>query len=317
MARILVADGADLKISIDWESIDKKLAAELEGLGHEVAVESLTGAGLTAGVKKFDVLIVGSTTVVNKEVIDAALETRKLRLIIKAGTGYSNIDYDYAVKNGIQVRNTPECSRNAVAELIIGHIISISRFLFQASVSMKNMEWKQSSYTGIEISERTLGLIGFDDTARLLAKKAGALGMKVLYWDEAGKADGYDDCTFMEFDKLLPECVFLSLHLDYKKELHHFMGKKEFAMMQKGANLINCSDGRLVDEKALLDALGASMAEMHLFGACLDTFEEEPTQNRALASHDRVSLSPHICINTYEADTRRIAEIASIVKELS
>ncbi|MEL7608880.1 MAG: NAD(P)-dependent oxidoreductase [Bacillota bacterium] len=315
MARILIADGADLKMTVTWEPIDKMLTEKLEKLGHEVVLQHFEKDELKKRIGSFEIVVVGESTFVDREIIDAAA-SGKLKAIIKAGTAMKNIDVEYAKGKGIRVENTPECSRNAVCELILGHIVSVSRFFFQCLGTMKNGEW--NSYTGIELSNRTLGLIGFDKTAKMLAKKAQALGMTVTYWDEKGPCGSpeYADFKYLDFMDLLASNTFLSLHAQYDPKKGCLLGEKELFHTEKGANLINCCDGRLVDENALLKALGATMAEMHLFGVALDTFQEEPTKNKALLAHDRVSLSPHICHDTYEANTRRAQEILDIINGL-
>ena len=315
MARILIADGADLKVSIMWEPIDKMLNEELEKLGHEVVMQHFEKDELKKQIGSFEIVVVGESTCMDKEIIDAAA-SGKLKTIIKAGTAMRNIDVAYAQEKGICVKNTPECSRNAVCEMILGHIISVSRYFFQCLSAMKNGEW--NSYTGIELSNRTLGLIGFDKTAQMLAKKAQALGMTVTYWDEKGPCSCPEcaDFKYLDFMDLLSSNTYLSLHVQYDPKQGCLLGEKELFHTEKGANLINCYDGRLVDENALLKALGATMAEMHLFATALDTFEEEPTRNKALLAHDRVSLSPYIGHNTYEANTRRAQEILDIINGL-
>ncbi|MEL7603176.1 MAG: NAD(P)-dependent oxidoreductase, partial [Bacillota bacterium] len=121
---------------------------------------------------------------------------------------------------------------------------------------------------------------------------------------------------YLDFMDLLSSNTFLSLHVQYDPKKGCLLGEKELMHMEKGANLINCYDGRLVDENALLKALGATMAEMHLFATGLDTFQEEPTRNKALLAHDRVSLSPYIGHDTYESNTRRAQEILDIINSL-
>ncbi len=315
MARILIADGADLKVNIMWEPIDKMLSEKLAKLGHEVVLQHYEKDELKKQIGTFDIVVIGESTHIDKEVIDAA-GSGKLKTIIKAGTAMRNIDVTYAEGKGICVRNTPECSRNAVCELILGHIISASRFFFQCLGTMKKGEW--NAYTGIELENRTLGLIGFDKTAQMLAKKATALGMTVSYWDEKGPCSCPEcaDYKYLDFMDLIASNTFLSLHVQYDPKKGCLLGEKELMHTEKGANLINCSDGRLVDEAALLKALGAHMGEMHLFSVGLDTFREEPTTNKALLAHDRVSLSPHIGHDTYESNTRRAQEIVDIICSL-
>ncbi|MEI7884411.1 MAG: NAD(P)-dependent oxidoreductase [Clostridia bacterium] len=310
MAKILIADGKDLKITIEWSALDQILTDKLTALGHAVTLENFGHEELKKQICNFEIIVVGDTTVIDKEIIDAATN---LKMIIKAGIWLQNIDVAYAEAKGIIVKNTPECSRNAISELIIGHIISISRFFFQTFISMKNNEWKHDSYTGIEMKNRTLGLVGLDDTAKMVAKKAQALGVTVRYWDEKGK-DEKSELEYVAFDELLANSTYLSLHVPYNESKGSIMNKEQLFKMEKGANIINCYDGRLINEDALLEALGASMSELHLFGACLDVFAQEPTTNKKLMAHDRVSVTPHICHETYEANTQRIDEIVDLIQ---
>jgi D-3-phosphoglycerate dehydrogenase len=310
MKKVLIANGEDLKISIMWSPLDKALEEKLQALGYDVDIVSFADKALKDSIGDYDILVVGESLSVDKEVIDAS----KLELIVKAGRFFDNIDLDAAAAKGVAVKNTPECSRNAIAELILGHIISISRFFFTTFKNMPKGQWDQASCTGIEIANRTLGLIGFDKTAQLLAKKAELLGLKVTYWDENGKADGFDQFEYLEFDALIAGSTYLSLHVDYDPAKGILLGEKEMFSMEKGASLVNSYDGRLIDEKALIKAIGPSMAELHLFGACLDVFEQEPSTNAELLAYDRITLTPHIGDATYEANTARVDEIVEIIQ---
>ncbi|QRN85928.1 3-phosphoglycerate dehydrogenase [Clostridia bacterium] len=311
MKRVLIANGEDLKISITWSPLDKILQEKLQAVGYSADIESFSDKELKDSINGYDVLVVGESLKVDKEVIEAS----NLKMIVKAGRFFNNIDIDAAKAKGIIVKNTPECSRNAIAELILGHIVSVSRFFFKTFKNMPEGIWDQASCTGIELSNRTLGLVGFDKTAQILAKKAAALGMKVRYWDINGKAEGFDEYEYREFNALISDSTYLSLHAEYDPAKGYIMGEKELFSMEKGGNLFNCTDGRLVDEKALLKALGATMADMHLFGAALDVFEQEPTTNAELMAHSRVSLTPHIGDSTYEANTARVDEIVDIIQK--
>lgn len=313
MYKILITDGSELKVTETFESVEKLITENLSALGHEVVSKHYEPEELKSKIKDFDVIVVGEGTVIDKEIIDAATN---LKYIVKAGTNLRNIDCDYAASKGVVVKNTPECGRNAAAELVIGHMLSISRWIFDATSTIRNMEWKRDSYTGVEIANRTLGLIGFDDTAKLVAQKAKALGMIVSYWDENGKAKGYDEFEYKSFDEIIKGNTYISLHVPYDPEKGCLIGKKEFMAMEHGCNFINISDGRLVDEAALLEALGTSFADMHIFGACLDVYGQEPMINKELAAHERVSLTPHVRHETYESYTARAREIVEVIRAL-
>lgn len=300
MARILVTDG-----------MDKRAAERLRRMGHELVEQHFEPEELKEQTKNFDVMIVRSATKVRKPIIDAAMETKQLKLIIRAGVGVDNIDVSYAIENGIQVKNTPNASSASVAELAIGHMFALARYLHISNVTMRNGEWNKKAYKGIELAGKTLGLIGFGRIAKETAKRAHALGMKVIYTNRSGAKKGYDEYKYVTIEELLKESDFISLHVPYVKEQGAIIGKKEFEMMKDGVYIVNCARGGVIDESALLDALDAGKVA----AAAIDVFEEEPTKNERLYTHERVSLTPHIGASTKEAQARIGEEILDIVEE--
>lgn len=166
-------------------------------------------------------------------------------------------------------------------------------------------------YEGVELYGKTLGLVGFGRIAREVAKRAYALGMKILYTDILGKVDGFDEYEFTDMNDLLKRSDFISLHIPYDKEKGAVISYDEFNLIKDGAYLINCARGGVVDEKALIEALDSGK----LSGAAIDVFEEEPTKNEELLKHSRVSITPHIGASTVEAQTRIGEEIVSIITE--
>lgn len=299
MAKILVTDG-----------MDKKAAQQLKDMGHELVEQHYEVEELKEQLKSFDAVIIRSATKLRQEIIDATLETKTLKLIIRAGVGLDNIDVAYAMENGIQVNNTPNASSASVAELAIGHMFSLSRFLYISNVTMRNGEWNKKAYKGIELAGKTLGLIGFGRIAKETARMAHALGMKVLYSNRSGAKEGYDQYTFASMDELLKQSDFISLHIPFNKETGAVIGKKEFEMMKDGVYLVNCARGGVVDEAALIEALDSGKVA----AAAIDVFEEEPTKNEKLYTHDKVSLTPHIGASTKEAQSRIGEEIVEIIK---
>jgi D-3-phosphoglycerate dehydrogenase len=300
MIRVLVTDGME-KSGID----------ELRAKGFEVVEKFYPAEELGEALKDFDVLVVRSATKVRKPIIDKAVEVGRLRLVIRGGVGVDNIDVAYAEERGIKVTNTPNASSASVAELTIAHMFAVARFINIANVTMRAGKWEKKHYEGIELNGRTLGLIGFGRIAREVAKRAYALGMKVIYTDVLGKAAGYDNYEFMSLEELLGKSDFISLHIPYDKAKGATIGAKEIEMMKNGAYLINCARGGVVSESALLDALNNGK----LSGAAIDVFEEEPTRNEELINHPRVSPTPHIGASTLEAQTRIGEEIVSIITE--
>lgn len=300
MVRILASDG-----------MEAAAVENLKSKGFEVVEKFYEPEELGTQLHNFDVLVVRSATKVRKPIIDKALEGGRLKLVIRGGVGVDNIDVAYAMEHGVKVTNTPNASSASVAELAIAHMFAVSRFLNISNVSMREGKWDKKKYEGIELFGKTLGLIGFGRISKEVAKRASALGMKVIYTDVIGKAQGYDEYEYYELADVLKKSDFVSLHIPYDKDKGAVIGKAEFALMKDGAYLINCARGGVVDEEALLEALNNGK----LSGAGVDVFAEEPTKNEVLVKHPKVSVTPHIGASTAEAQTRIGEEIVSIITE--
>lgn len=298
MIRILANDG-----------LEASAVKALQEAGAEVVTDHVDQSVLGEAVREYDVLIVRSATKVTADVSEKA-NGGKLKLVIRAGVGVDNIDIPAANANGITVKNTPNASSNSVAELAIGHMFALARYIGISNVTMRNGEWNKKKYEGSEIAGKTLGIIGMGRIGRSLATKAEALGMKVVYTDLFGKQDSlsYD---FLQLEDLLKTSDFISLHVPYDKKQGSLIGKKEFALMKDGVFLIDCARGKVVEEDALLEALNSGKVA----GAGLDVFEEEPTKNTTLVNHPKVSATPHIGAATKEAQTRIGEEVVSTIKE--
>jgi len=300
MAKILVTDG-----------MDKKAAAALRDLGHELVEEFYEPAVLAQKVKEADALVVRSATKVTADILASAAESGQLKVVIRAGVGIDNIDAAKAKELGIDVRNTPAASSSAVAELALAHMFALARFIPAANVTMRDGQWNKNAYKGIELAGKTLGLIGFGRIARSLAEKASALGMKVIYTDIVGKFDGFDQFEYMEKDDVLKNSDFISLHIPFEKEVGATITARELSLMKDGSYLVNCARGGVVDEAALVEALKSGK----LAGAAVDVFEKEPTSNEELVCLGNVSCTPHIGASTKEAQARIGSEIVEIIKE--
>lgn len=300
MFRILITDG-----------IDKRAYLELKRLGYELIECFYIPEELKEQIKDYDCVIVRSATKITRPIIDAAMETERLKLIIRAGVGVDNIDVQYACEKGIKVCNTPAASSASVAELAIAHMFALARFIHAANVTMREGKWNKKQYKGIELNGKTLGLIGFGRIAKETAKKADALGMKVLYTNRSGKKEGYNQYGYMPLDELLKQSDFVSVHIPYDNSVGTVIGNEELIMMKNSAYLVNCSRGGVVDENALLEALESEI----IAGAAMDVFAVEPTTNLKLCANEKVSVTPHIGASTKEAQQRIGEEIISIVKQ--
>lgn len=298
MNKILISDG-----------LQEKAINNLISLGFEVIDKHYNKEELGEALKNYDALVIRSATKVTREVLEAA-KGGNLKLIIRAGVGIDNIDLVAANEYGVAVRNTPNSSSDSVAELALAHMFAVARFVGTSNYTMRNGEWNKKKYEGVELSGKILGIVGMGRIGRSLAKKATALGMKVVYNDAFGKVDGLE-YEFLDLKDLLKISDFISLHVPYDKNIGSLIGKEELAIMKDGSYIINCARGKVVDEEALLEALDSGK----IAGAGIDVFAVEPNTNEALVNHPRVSCTPHIGASTMEAQERIGDEVVSVIKE--
>ncbi|GAB6087564.1 D-2-hydroxyacid dehydrogenase [Alkaliphilus crotonatoxidans] len=291
------------------DAIEKKSLEEIAQIGIELTLHHYEREELMEKIKEFDGIIIRSATRIDKDIIDAALKTGKLKLIVRAGVGLDNVDVDYAVSNGLIVKNTPDSSKISVAELAIGHMITLARSLHHTNRTMQEGKWLKKQYQGIEVEGKTLGIIGFGRIGQTTAQKAAALGMKVIYNDRMRSPNHQGEFEYVTKEELLQRSDFISLHVPFNKEEGPVLAKREFDMMKDGVYLINCARGGVICEKTLLEALDSGKVA----GAALDVFEEEPVKNGAIYRHEKISLSPHIGASTEEAQERIGEEIVKIV----
>lgn len=264
---------------------------------------------LGEALKGYDAVIIRSATQIRQAQIDIA-KTGQLKLIVRAGVGIDNIDHAYAKDQGIHVRNTPSANANAMAELTLAQLFAVSRFIAAANVTMRKGEWNKKNYRGVELAGKTLGLIGFGHTARLLADKCAALGMDILYYDIVG-ADDKVPYTYADMADLIQKADFLTLHTPASKDGKPLLDGGAIASMKDGVRLVNCARGGLIDEAALLEALTTGKVA----AAGLDVFVGEPDVNLDLVNHPNVSVTPHLGAQTYEAQARVGKEVVDVVKE--
>ena len=296
MVRILATDG-----------IEASAVKALSDLGFEVVQQFYDEKELPARAAEFDVVVVRSATKIRKPVIDAAAAAGKLKLVIRGGVGIDNIDAAYAKEKGIEVQNTPNASSASVAELVIGHMFSLARFIYDANVTMRAGKWEKKRYEGIELAGKTLGLVGMGRIARCAAKMASALGMKVIYTNSSGPKKENEPFTYVKLDELLAKSDFVSLHVP--KTEKPIIDAANIAKMKNGAFLINTGRAALIDTAEVLKALDSGK----LAGAALDVFDEEPTKDQRVYTHPKISMTPHIGASTLEAQLRIGEDIVSII----
>lgn len=274
----------------------------------EIALDELLSL-----VGEYDALLVRSRTKVTGAVIDRAI---KLKAIGRAGVGLDNIDVKAARARGISVINSPESLTNAVAELVLGLMISLARGIPKGHCSLREGRWIKDTLVGTELSGKVLGIVGFGRIGRRLAELVRPFGMKVLAYDIAQPdpatvaALGVNMCSLEE---LLSTSDFVTLHVPGGKETAALIDGSKLALMKKNAYLINTSRGEVVDEDALVNALKSGVIK----GAALDVYRLEPPTNRELLSLENVVLTPHIGGQTYEAQVSASVTVADkLIREL-
>jgi D-3-phosphoglycerate dehydrogenase / 2-oxoglutarate reductase len=295
--KILITDG-----------ISKDGAAMLQNAGHEVVQQALTPEELLAQIGEYDALIVRSATKVRADVIDAGA---KLKVIGRGGVGLDNIDVAHAKAKGIAVVNTPGASSISVAELAIAHMFAICRFVHISNVQMRAGAWPKKEYSkGVELTGKTLGLIGFGNIGKETAKRAIGIGMTVIAHDPFVKETDMD-VRLVSKDELLTQADVISLHIPFIKTEGPTIGAAEFGKMKDGVLLVNCARGGVVVETDLVDALNSGKVR----AAGVDVFVNEPVTEaqQALINHPNVSVTPHIGASTVEGQARVGVEIAERV----
>ena len=285
--KVLVTDG-----------IEKEALVKLQS-SHQVDAIEMSPEDLLKNIEKYDALIVRGKTKVTAQVIEKG---KNLKVVGRAGVGVDNVDIAAASKRKIAVVNAPTGSTVSVAELAIGHMLSLARKLPTADKSIKSGKWEKKAFMGTELNGKTLGLLGSGRIGTEVAKRAQAFGMKTIAFDPylppaIAKQNKID---LVNKGSLFAESDFLSIHTALTPETKGMVGPQEFASMKKTAFLINCARGEVVQEMALAEALKSGK----IAGAALDVFENEPPTGSPLLSLENVFMTPHIGASTHEAQLR-------------
>jgi D-3-phosphoglycerate dehydrogenase len=292
------------------DPVDPEAVAAMREGDVDVDVnDDVTPEALEEIIPEYEAMVIRSRTKVRESLIDKATN---LKAIIRAGVGLDNIDVEYAESKGVEVRNTPAASSNAVAELTIGYLFALARPIVEATVSMKDGKWEKKKLKGTELAGKTLGLVGFGRIGSLVGEKANALGMDVLFHRRT-EVD-VDFATQVSMDELLKRSDYVSLHVPHTPGTHHIIGEEAFAKMKDGVKLVNCGRGGTVDEDALYDAIKSGKVA----GAALDVYEDEAEERgQKLMQLPEVIGSPHVGAGTAEAKARVGEETARIAIEIA
>ncbi len=263
---------------------------------------------LVEKIKQFNALVVRSRTKVTADVIEAG---ENLKVIGRAGVGVDNIDVDKATEKGIIVVNAPHGNTISAAEHAIALLTSLARNIADANRSVKQGEWKRSEYTGVELNQKTFGVVGIGRIGSEVARRARAMGMKIITHDPYISAEQAQKMgvEMVPFEDLLKQADFITLHVPMSTSTYHLIGEKEIAMMKPGGRIVNCARGGLIDE----DALCKGLQEGKVAGAALDVFEQEPPGSCNLLEFDNVICTPHLGALTREAQTNVALQVSEQV----
>jgi D-3-phosphoglycerate dehydrogenase / 2-oxoglutarate reductase len=286
--------------------------ATVEALGPDFEIRHCNGADrgeLIPAVADVDAILVRSATKVDAEVLSAA---RRLKVVARAGVGLDNVDVKQATASGVMVVNAPTSNIISAAELAVGLLLAAARHIAPASAALKAGEWKRSKYTGIELYEKTLGIVGLGRIGVLVAQRLSAFGMKVIAYDpyvQAGRA-AQIGVRLLSLDDLMAEADFISVHLPKTPETVGLIGEEQLARCKPTAIVVNAARGGIVDEHALQVAI----KEGRLGGAGLDVFAAEPCTDSPLFEFDNVVATPHLGASTAEAQENAGIAVARSVR---
>jgi D-3-phosphoglycerate dehydrogenase len=297
----------------------------LEAAGFEVILDKVEQDNLIDFINKENVVgvLVRSATTVRKNVVDAC---PSLKLIGRGGVGMDNIDVAYAREKGLTVINTPGASSQSVAELVMGHLFALSRFLYASYKNIGTGEFaklKKSYAKGVELRGKTIGIIGFGRIGQSLASYALGAGMKVVAIDQytetatitlniGGKAVDVQITPTNDLASVIGDLDYISLHVPKQADGSAVIQMKEFEKMKKGVRIVNAARGGVINEADLK----AAISEGIVAAAALDVFENEPNPDSSLTSHDNIACTPHIGAATVEAQDRIGTELADQIKSV-
>ena len=302
MARILVSD------KLDKQGLEILQAAT----GLEVDNKpGLPPDELKSIIGGYEGLVIRSGTKVTADLLEAA---HSLRIVGRAGIGVDNVDVEAASKRGVIVANTPGGNNVTTGEHAISMMLAVARHIPQANATLRAGQWKRNDFVGVEITGKTLGVIGMGNIGSIVADRAKGLKMNVIAYDpfvnaEAAARAGIELGTL---DEIYARADFITLHTPLTPETRGLIGEASIAKMKKGVRIVNCARGGIIDEKALLAALESG----HVAGAALDVFAEEPpAKDDPLVAHPKVVSTPHLGAATGEAQLNVAIAVAEQIRD--
>jgi D-3-phosphoglycerate dehydrogenase len=301
-AKVLIADSISQR-GIDELSLDDQLDVQIK--------TGLTEQELVRVIPAFSALIVRSQTRVTADILNAAA---KLRVVGRAGVGVDNVDVETATRRGVVVLNAPGGNTISTAEHAFSLLLSMARKIPHADANVRNKNWDKKNFEGVELYNKTLGVIGMGRIGSELTRRAIAFGMRVVAYDpylSATRARSLQVELVDELDDLLASADFISLHTPLTAETRHILDAARLQKTKRGVRIINCARGGLIDEGALAQAL----QDGRVAGAALDVFEIEPLPSDSpLRSVPNLVLTPHLGASTVEAQESVGIEIAQSIR---
>jgi len=295
------------------DSISQRGVDELTRDGAlEAKVQTgLSETDLAAAIPDFVALIVRSQSKVTAKILNAA---KKLRVIGRAGVGVDNVDVETATRRGVVVLNAPGANTISTAEHTFSLLLSLARNVARADATLKDGTWDRKNLEGVELYNKTLGIIGMGRIGSELSRRAIAFGMRVVAFDpylSVSRARSLQVELVEDLNELLPLADFISLHTPLTTETHHILNAERLAKTKRGVRVINCARGGLINESALADAISNG----HVAGAALDVFETEPLPvDSPLRKMSKLVLTPHLGASTAEAQESVGVEIAQSIR---
>ncbi|MGC4932884.1 phosphoglycerate dehydrogenase [Gordonia sp. DT30] len=291
---------------------DKLAPSTVEALGDGVEVRWVDGPDrpkLLEAVVDADAILVRSATTVDAEVLDAG---KKLKIIARAGVGLDNVDVPAATERGVMVVNAPTSNIHTAAEHAISLLLSAARQIPAADATLHQHTWKRSSFNGVEIFDKTVGVVGLGRIGQLVAARLGAFETHVIAYDPyvSPARAAQLGIELVSLDELLERADFITVHLPKTPETLGLIGTEQLARTKKGVIIVNAARGGLIDEQALADAITAGQVR----AAGLDVFTTEPCTDSPLFELPQVVVTPHLGASTSEAQDRAGTDVAKSVR---
>ena len=280
------------------------------GTGFDIRhVDGADRGQLLPALADADAILIRSATLVDEEALAAA---PRLKVVARAGIGLDNVDVPAATARGVMVVNAPQSNIVSAAEQAVALLLACARNIAPANAALKAGKWQRSKWTGVEIADKTVGVVGLGRIGVLFAQRMSAFGVRLLAYDpyvQPARA-AQIGVRLVSLEELLRESDFISIHLPKTPETVGLIGEKELAICKPGARFVNAARGGLIDEHALAQ----SIKDGHVAGAGIDVFATEPCTESPLFEFDSVVVSPHLGASTVEAQDKAGVAVARSVK---